>query len=217
VEGSGLGLLVSARIVLYERGIPASVAQVLLHRHGTIGNVTMDKTIRKFSSFEAVKDEEYRYWQSVRPSERIAAVYQHSVDAYRMKGIVADGQGLKELLSALNAQHVRYMVVGGYAVGVHAQPRVTKDLDIFIEMSSSNASAVYAALATFGAPMAGIAAEDFLEPNAVVRIGVPPVAVDILQHIDGVTFEQAWRSSAEYLVDDEILGALYFRRGSDYQ
>jgi hypothetical protein len=109
---------------------------------------------------------------------------------------------LKELLSALNVQHVKYMVVGGYAVGVHAQPRVTKDLDIFIEMSSSNASAVYAALATFGAPMAGIAAEDFLEPNAVVRIGVPPVAVDILQHIDGVTFEQAWRSSAEYLVDE---------------
>jgi predicted nucleotidyltransferase len=111
---------------------------------------------------------------------------------------------LKELLSALNAQHVKYMVVGGYAVGVHAQPRVTKDLDIFIEMSPSNASAVYAALAAFGAPMTGIAAEDFLEPNSVVRIGVPPVAVDILQHIDGVTFEQAWRSSAEYLVDDEI-------------
>jgi Nucleotidyl transferase of unknown function (DUF2204) len=111
---------------------------------------------------------------------------------------------LKELLSALNAQHVKYMVVGGYAVGVHAQPRVTKDLDIFIEMSPSNASAVYAALAAFGAPMTGIAAEDFLEPNSVVRIGVPPVAVDILQYIDGVTFEQAWRSSAEYLVDDEI-------------
>jgi hypothetical protein len=111
---------------------------------------------------------------------------------------------LKELLSALNAQHVKYMVVGGYAVGVHAQPRVTKDLDIFIEMSPSNASAVYTALAAFGAPMTGIAAEDFLEPNSVVRIGVPPVAVDILQHIDGVTFEQAWRCSAEYLVDDEI-------------
>jgi hypothetical protein len=59
---------------------------------------SMDKTIRKFASFEAVKDEEYRYWQSISPSERIAAVYQHSVDAYRMKGIIADGQGLKRTL-----------------------------------------------------------------------------------------------------------------------
>lgn len=111
---------------------------------------------------------------------------------------------LKELLSALNAQRVKYMVVGGYAVGVHAQPRVTKDIDIFIEMSPANAGAVYAALAAFGAPLAGISAEDFLKPTSVLRIGVPPVAVDILQHIDGVTFEEAWESSAECLVDDEI-------------
>ena len=49
---------------------------------------------------------------------------------------------LKELLSALNAQRVKYMIVGGYAVSVHAQPRVTKDLDIFIAMSPSNAAYV---------------------------------------------------------------------------
>jgi hypothetical protein len=111
---------------------------------------------------------------------------------------------LKELLSALNAHRVRYMVVGGYAVGVHAQPRVTKDLDIFIEMSETNAAAVYRALASFGAPMDDISTEDFLKPTSVVRIGVPPVAVDILQNIDGITFDQAWETSEEYLVDDEI-------------
>ena len=61
------------------------------------GNL-MDKTIRKFASFEDLKDEEYRYWQSVPPSERIAAVFDHSVDAYRVKGIAADGQGLKRTL-----------------------------------------------------------------------------------------------------------------------
>jgi hypothetical protein len=106
---------------------------------------------------------------------------------------------LKELLSALNVHKVKYVVVG-----VHAQPRVTKDLDIFIEMSPSNADAVYKALAAFGAPLEGISTEDFLKPTSVIRIGVPPVAVDILQHIDGVTFEQVWNSSAEYMVDDEI-------------
>lgn len=58
----------------------------------------MDKTVRKFGSFEEMKDEEYRYWQSVPPSERIAATYDHSVEAYRMKGIAADGQGLRRIL-----------------------------------------------------------------------------------------------------------------------
>jgi predicted nucleotidyltransferase len=111
---------------------------------------------------------------------------------------------LKELLSALNAHSVKYVVVGGYAVGVHAQPRVTKDLDIFIEMSDTNASAMYAALAAFGAPLEEIVPEDFLKPTSILRIGVPPVAVDILQHIDGMTFAQAWISSAEYTVDDEV-------------
>ncbi|HEV2644962.1 MAG TPA: hypothetical protein VGU46_01215 [Acidobacteriaceae bacterium] len=96
------------------------------------------------------------------------------------------------------------MVVGGYAVGVHAQPRVTKDLDIFIEMSHGNAAAVYSALASFGAPMSDISVEDFLKPTSVVRIGVPPLAVDILQTIDGVTFSDAWDSTIEYLVDDEV-------------
>lgn len=58
----------------------------------------MDKTIRKFTNFDELKDEEYRYWQSVPPSERIAAIFDHSVDAYRMKGIAADGQGLKRII-----------------------------------------------------------------------------------------------------------------------
>ena len=58
----------------------------------------MDKTIRKFTSFKEVKDEEYRYWQSVTPAERFAAIYQHSMDVYCMKGIAADGQGLKRTL-----------------------------------------------------------------------------------------------------------------------
>ncbi len=112
---------------------------------------------------------------------------------------------LKELLSALNAQRVKYMVVGGYAVGVHAQPRVTKDIDIFIEMSQANAAALYAALAAFGAPLDGIGLDDFLTPTSVLRIGVPPVAVDILQQIDGITFAQAWASCEECLIDDEVM------------
>ena len=58
----------------------------------------MDKAVRKFTSFQEVKDEEYRYWQSVPPAERIEAAFQFSVDMYRMKGIVADGSALRRSL-----------------------------------------------------------------------------------------------------------------------
>lgn len=104
---------------------------------------------------------------------------------------------LKDFLSALNARHVKYLVVGGYAVGVHAQPRVTKDLDIFIEASAKNADAVYGAFADFGAPLQNVSPEDFQKQYSVVRIGVPPITIDVLQHIDGIKFERAWLDSSE--------------------
>ena len=65
-------------------------------------------------------------------------------------------QDFKELLSAFNEHHVKYLIVGGYAGAVHAQPRATKDLDLFIEPSVENARAVFSALEKFGAPLAGV-------------------------------------------------------------
>ena len=62
----------------------------------------------------------------------------------------------KELLSTFNAHGVRYLIVGGYAVTFHAQPRATKDLDLFIRPQAGNAQAVYAALSAFGAPLEGL-------------------------------------------------------------
>ena len=74
-------------------------------------------------------------------------------------------QDFKELLSAFNAGQVRYLIVGGYAVSFHAQPRATKDLDILIGADAENSKAVYAALARFGAPIEGLIAMDFAEPD----------------------------------------------------
>jgi len=68
---------------------------------------------------------------------------------------------LKELLSALNAHDVKYLVVGGYAIGIHAEPRATKDLDIFIKADRANSEAVFRALAAYGAPLAGYSPADF--------------------------------------------------------
>lgn len=113
-------------------------------------------------------------------------------------------ENLKQLLSAFNENRVKYVVVGGYAVFVHAQPRMTKDLDVFIESSPTNAKSVYTALSQFGAPLHDITVGDFELPTTVVRVGVPPICVDILQAIDGLDFPTVYAGSIEYLVDDEV-------------
>jgi hypothetical protein len=107
----------------------------------------------------------------------------------------------KELLSIFNAHGVKYLIVGGYAVSFHAQPRVTKDIDLLIKPDAGNAKAVYAALAQFGAPMEGLTPEDFRERSKFFRMGREPVAVDFLLEIDGVDFDRAWEKRVEGVID----------------
>ncbi len=113
-------------------------------------------------------------------------------------------QDFKELLSALNAGRVRYLIVGGYAVSFHAQPRATKDLDILIGTDAANGKAIYAALAKFGGPIEGLSAEDFIEPDNFFRMGTPPVMVDIMPKISGVEFEEAWKRRVDVRIDDNL-------------
>lgn len=107
-----------------------------------------------------------------------------------------------ELLSAFNAHNVKYLIVGGYAVSFHAQPRVTKDIDILILPVAENAKAVHEALASFGAPLAGISVSDFSDRKKFFRVGREPVAVDILPEIEGVDFDRAWTGRVEAVIDD---------------
>ena len=107
----------------------------------------------------------------------------------------------KELLSVLNAHRVKYLVVGAYAVSIHAQPRATKDIDILVKADAENAKAVFAALAKFGAPLQGLTAADFAEPGPFFRMGREPVGVDILTKIPGVDFDAAWERRVEDVVD----------------
>ena len=106
-----------------------------------------------------------------------------------------------ELLSILNAHRVKYLVVGAYAVAIHAQPRATKDLDILVKADPENAKAVFAALAEFGAPMQGLTSADFEEPGPFFRMGREPVGVDILTAIPGVEFDVAWPRRIEDVFD----------------
>jgi hypothetical protein len=95
----------------------------------------------------------------------------------------------KELLSIFNAQKAKYLVVGGYAVSFHAQPRATKDIDLLIRPDPANGKAVYAALQKFGAPLTGLTAEDFIQRDKFFRMGQEPFTVDILPEV-GIPFTQ---------------------------
>ncbi len=120
---------------------------------------------------------------------------------------------LKELLLAFNAHGVKYLVVGGYAVGVHAEPRATKDLDIFIRADEQNSLAIYRALAAYGAPLHGFNPSDFNdEQGSVFQLGQPPARIDILQRIDGIDFDEAWVDRVEGLVEGEISAHIISRK-----
>lgn len=110
----------------------------------------------------------------------------------------------KELLSVFNSRKIRYLLIGGYAVSLHSQPRATKDLDLLVGPDADNAKALYAALAEFGAPLEGVKAEDFMEPSMFFRMGAPPLMVDILPAIQGVDFESAWERRTDIEIDPEI-------------
>jgi hypothetical protein len=101
-------------------------------------------------------------------------------------------QDFEDILSHLNAEAAKYLIVGGYAVAIHAQPRATKDLDIFIGTDRANGAAVWRALAKFGAPIGDIPPDEMAEPGTFFTWGNPPFRVDIITRISGVEFDDAW-------------------------
>ena len=109
-----------------------------------------------------------------------------------------------DLLRVFNEKEVRYLIVGGYAVSHYTEPRVTKDLDIYIETSDENVARVYEALAIFGAPLAGMTPADFQDPAWGYQIGQPPSRIDILQEITAVEFQSAWEAGEDGLIGEDI-------------
>ncbi|MBX2997370.1 MAG: hypothetical protein KF893_02580 [Caldilineaceae bacterium] len=115
-----------------------------------------------------------------------------------------------DLLRLFNAKNVKYLVIGGYAVVQYAEPRFTKDLDLWISTDTSNAVAVYAALREFGAPLSGMTDADFAEEGYFYQMGVPPVRVDVLMGIPGLHFEEAWERRV--VIDFEELSVPFISR-----
>lgn len=98
----------------------------------------------------------------------------------------------RDLFAGLNAAGAEYLLVGGYALAVHAAPRFTKDLDVWVNPTPQNATRVHEALRGFGAPLGELRVEDLASPGVVFQIGVPPNRIDVLTAVDGVAFAEAW-------------------------
>lgn len=99
---------------------------------------------------------------------------------------------LIELLRDLSAEKVRFLVVGAHALAFHAEPRFTKDLDLWVDCAPANAERLWRALARWGAPLRRIRPEDFQDPDTVLQLGVEPNRVDIMMGLEAVNFDRAW-------------------------
>ena len=104
----------------------------------------------------------------------------------------------KEFLNLLNAKSVAYLLIGGYAVGYHGYPRATNDIDVWIAINPDNASRIVTVLREFGFDTPELVPDLFLKENSIVRMGIPPMRIEVVTGISGVTFDECY---AERVVD----------------
>jgi len=95
-------------------------------------------------------------------------------------------------LKLLNAHQAEYLLVGGYAVGYHGYPRATADIDIWVAIGPDNADKIVAVLKEFGFDLPELTPELFLKEGQIIRLGVPPVRIEIITTISGVKFSQCY-------------------------
>jgi hypothetical protein len=100
-------------------------------------------------------------------------------------------QDFRDLLALFNKHKVDYIIVGAYALGFHGAPRYTGDLDVFVRPDPVNARGIIEALHEFGFGSVDLTAADFEQEGKIVQLGFPPVSVDIITSITGVSWEQA--------------------------
>lgn len=118
----------------------------------------------------------------------------------------------EEFFESFNRHNVEYLIVGGYAFALHAHPRYTGDLDVFVRASEHNARRVIEALADFGFELSSLTWKDLTVSGRVVQLGFPPLRIDIMTAIDGVAFDDAWSRKVESRYGKE---AVFFISKSD--
>jgi hypothetical protein len=108
----------------------------------------------------------------------------------------------KEFLKLLNEKDVKYLLIGGYAVGYHGYPRATGDMDVWIAIHPDNAQKMVAVLKDFGFDHPELTPELFLQKNKIIRMGHPPMRLEISTGISGVEFEECYNSRIVDTLDD---------------
>ncbi|OGR89783.1 MAG: hypothetical protein A3J74_09700, partial [Elusimicrobia bacterium RIFCSPHIGHO2_02_FULL_57_9] len=101
-----------------------------------------------------------------------------------------------DFIAALNRNHVEFVIVGAFALAFLGYPRATGDIDFWIRSTASNVEAVLRAFADFGFKSLGITKDDILS-GKVIQMGYPPVRIDLLTKLDGVTGEEIWANRQE--------------------
>ncbi|MGB0767760.1 MAG: nucleotidyltransferase [Phycisphaeraceae bacterium] len=102
----------------------------------------------------------------------------------------------RDMIGLLNDEQVDYLLIGGWAVTFHARYRLTEDIDFWVRPTPENALRVMRALTRFGAPIdsLGVTAADFSQPRYGLQLGRPPVRIDFLTTMKGISFEEAWKN-----------------------
>ncbi len=103
----------------------------------------------------------------------------------------------RDLLELFNGHKVDYLIVGAYALAFHGAPRYTGDIDILVKPDTDNAQRVIRAIDKFGFGSLGLGITDFEEPDNVIQLGVPPVRIDIITSLSGVSWEEAFNGRVE--------------------
>jgi hypothetical protein len=111
-------------------------------------------------------------------------------------------EDFREFLVLLNAHEVRFMIVGGYALAFHGAPRFTGDIDVFVKPDQENAKRIIKTLAEFGFSSLNLTIKDLQDQDNVIQLGLPPVRIDIITSISGVTWEEASGSKEPGLFGD---------------
>lgn len=112
-------------------------------------------------------------------------------------------EDFKEFLKLLNAADVRYLLVGGYAVGYHGYPRATADMDVWVAISPDNAVKLVDAFHRFGMTDPNLTPGLFQERGKIIRMGVPPMRIEVLTEIDGVDFDECYAARVTAQIDGQ--------------
>lgn len=103
-------------------------------------------------------------------------------------------QDFSEFVALLIANQAEYMIVGGYAVGIHGHPRFTGDLDIWLNPTFENAEKILRVVEQFGFSSFNLTVSDFTKEGNIIQLGNPPLRIDLLTQIDGVSFSDCYQN-----------------------